>query len=139
MRLPLPFLAFLSLASPSITACRREPTPPPDRRTACERGLGTWIGDDVDTRETDPSALALAREAIRAQHWRITEDTLESHEGSGRVTRESLRIVTATPDRCDVEVTLGDRVRRLNFAVLADGRLRIATNGASVAMVLRRE
>lgn len=126
-------------AAVAMPACHRAAERHSDTRTACERGLGAWVGDDVDTRETDPSTLAVAREAIRAQHWRITESTLESREAGGRVTRESLRIVDADADRCDVELTLGDRSRRLNYAVLSDGRLRIAANGGTTGMILRRE
>ena len=120
-------------------ACRRAQPPARDTRTACELALGSWRGDDVDTTETDPGALAIAREAIRAQRWRITESTLESREGEGRLTRETLRIVAADTERCDVEATLGDRSRRLNYGVNADGRLRIATAGGAVGMLLRRE
>ena len=124
----------------TLAACHRHADPPAvDSRNACERGLGQWTGDDVDTRETDPGALTVARNAVRTQHWRITENTLESIEGTGRPTREALRVVLDSPERCDVELTLGDRSRRLNYALLADGRLRVGVPGGSVAMVLRRD
>lgn len=93
----------------------------------------------METRETDPAALALARAAVRVQHWRVTENTLESQEGAGRATREALHVVGDSPERCDVELTLGDRSRRLSYEVLGDGRLRIATTGGAVAMLLRRD
>jgi hypothetical protein len=130
---------FALVLAIEASACGREHAPSGDSRTACERALGTWVGDDVDTRETDPAALAVARDAIRAQHWRITENTFESREPSGRVTRESSRVTSADRDRCEVELTLGDRSRRLNYALLPDGRLRIAATGGSVGMILRRE
>ena len=75
---------------------------------------------------------------VRAQHWRITETLIETHEG-GRPTREDARVVLANHDRCDVELSLGDRRRTLTLEPMTDGRLRVRATGRPIAMVLRRE
>ncbi len=118
--------------------CHREPSaPPPDPRTACERALGTWQGDDVESAGSQPAEREMARTLIRAQQWRVTETQFETIEG-GHTTREGLRIVQDGPARCTVDVSLGDVHRQLDLDVLTDGRLRIGAPGGHVAMLVRR-
>lgn len=132
-------LGWLVAALCAGQGCQRVPM------TACDRLAGIWRGVRVEaTPGSDPDAVRVMSEVVRAERWRITRISPSSmqreraNENYGRAPGDPLYVQSATGSVCNVELRTQDTHRRMTYTLLADGMLQVRGENNWMIQVFQR-